>query len=78
LVSPNAEPALIQSIQDLSNLSKIHLLVNAGNGFDISLSVSFRVLPYKIAQRICNLNKMLHIHGAFRQALTQSATFTTI
>jgi hypothetical protein len=38
VTTPNAEP-LIRSIQDLSNASRIHVVVNAGQGFDIILSV---------------------------------------
>ncbi|EFX79068.1 hypothetical protein DAPPUDRAFT_104768 [Daphnia pulex] len=37
VTTPNAEP-LIRSIQDLSNASRIHVVVNGGQGFDIILS----------------------------------------
>ncbi|EFX79067.1 hypothetical protein DAPPUDRAFT_245404 [Daphnia pulex] len=37
VTTPNSEP-LIHSVQDLSNASKIHVVVNAGQGFDVAIS----------------------------------------
>jgi hypothetical protein len=57
VISPNAEP-LIHDMKDLSNASKIHLVVDAGNGFDIAFSVSFTYhVPLSKVERI-NVNSV--------------------
>jgi hypothetical protein len=51
VTTPNSEP-LIHSVQDLSNASKIHVVVNAGQGFDVAISV-FKKIIFHARHVVC-------------------------